>query len=148
MSANYLSFEDFTETARLVATIKPIRGIVHRDPDGIERRFNNRFLQRSCNHFCEVQYFIDEDGVCGPCAIIFDVDGRYVGQADEKRPYYPEYCAFQDALDLDPVALRQLYRNGPIGWHGKPWHTLLAEVLWDVITEFPPKGLPWNGAAQ
>lgn len=46
-----------------------------------------------------------------------------------------EMRAFTGALALHPGWLRRLYANGPIGWHGKPWHVLLAEVSMDILTE-------------
>lgn len=146
MSSLYLSPEQFFRAAAeaTLTTIQQGRGIVHRGPhaNSPERRFNSRALQR--NAWCEVRYFIDELPT-GAVAVIFTTDGLYWGMADEKRAYYPQETAFHNALDFDPQALRVLYRNGPIGWHGRPWHEHLAAVKLSVMIEGGRLALPWSG---
>jgi hypothetical protein len=147
MSKLCLSHEDFTRAWEncVVGVIQDRRGIVVRGPhpNSPERRFNNRKLQRW--PWCEVKYFVNDDAILGPSVVVFTVDGWYLTTAYLKRPYYPQDIAFHNALDLDPIALRQLYRNGPIGWRGRPWHEHLAAVLWNVMTEPPMEQLPWSG---
>jgi hypothetical protein len=149
MKALDLSFEQWKKAsaAAIPAVIQAGRGIVHPGPhaNSPERRFNSRALQRCA--WCEVKYFIEETPI-GAKAVIFTDDGMYWGQADEKRGYYPLMTAFHNALDFDAKALKRLYRDGPIGWHGKPWHVHLAATACAILFEPPPKALPWHGGAK
>lgn len=150
---SYLSFEVFQHAMHnaFEGVVQPGRGIVHRGKhaNSPQRRYNSRELQK--HHFCEVEYFIDHS-VCAaglPECIWYwgedPVTGYFSGFASLKRGYYPLDQAFHNALDFDMEALRRLYRNGPIGWRGIPWHIHLADVAMAVMTEPPPEALPWKG---
>lgn len=151
---NYLTFEQFEHAMNHAfdGVIEPGRGIIHRGPhlNSRPRRYNSRALQR--HHYCEVSYFVDRSGCdAGLPEVIWywgddPTTGVFSGFAAlKRRDYYPKITAFQNALSFDPQALRRLYQDGPVGWHGIPWHVHLASVYCRAAFEPPPLALPWNG---